>query len=425
MLALGCIADDYTGASDLAGVLSNTGLRTVQTVGPPAESLQLDEFDAIVVALKSRSIPARRAVDLSLAAFGWLHERGAGHVLFKICSTFDSTDKGNIGPVLDALRARVGSGAVPVNPSFVETGRTVYQGHLFVNGTLLSESPLKDHPLNPMHDANLVRVLGRQSAMPVSLLALTTVEEGAAAIARALDEATQAGCGAAIIDAVLPRHLDALGEAALARPLSCGASGLGYGLARAIVARDGRPERAENAVGPATGSKAAILAGSCSAATLRQIEAASPHIPCRRLDVDHLLVGPDEASQAVAWARDRLDDGPVLIASSATPDALRKIQARHGGQAVGEAVETALATIAEALVDAGIRRLVVAGGETSGAVVDRLGLQAMRVGEEIAPGVPALYALGARHEGLALALKSGNFGGDDLFERALGMLGRD
>ena len=424
MLALGCIADDYTGASDLAGVLSNAGLRTVQTIGPSA-GLNLGDFDAVVVALKSRSVAAERAIHLSVAAFQWLKERGAGHVLFKICSTFDSTDKGNIGPVIEALRAQASSGAVPVNPSFVETGRTVYQGHLFVNGALLSESPLKDHPLNPMHDANLVRVLGRQSAMPVSLLPLATVEKGASAIAEALDQATAAGSGAAIVDAVAPRHLEALGEATLGRPLSCGASGLGYGLARAIVARDGRNDGADDDVKPSAGSKAAILAGSCSAATLRQIDAASSRMPCRRLDVEQLLGGSNEVDRAISWARERLGEGPVLIASSAAPNELKQIQARHGDLEVGHTVEDALAAIAAALVEAGVRRLIVAGGETSGAVIDRLGLEAMRVGEEIAPGVPALYALGARHEGLALALKSGNFGGNDFFERALGILGRN
>ena len=414
-LALGCIADDYTGASDLAGVLSARGLRTVQTVGVPPASLELGEVDAVVVALKSRSIHAGRAVELSLAALDWLRERDAGHVMFKICSTFDSTDAGNIGPVLDALRTAMRAGAVPVNPSFVETGRTVYQGHLFVQAALLSDSPLKDHPLNPMHDANLVRVLGRQSAASVGLVALPVVEAGSAAIRAALDGIERSGAGAAIVDGVLPRHLDALGEAALAGGLSCGASGLGAGLARAIVARDGqrRAGRVEGEV--AAGSKAAILAGSCSAATLRQIERASASMPVLRLDVGALLGGADEVGRAIAWARARLDETP-LIASSAAPDA------RPGGPEVGHRVEAALAAIAEALVEAGVGRLVVAGGETSGAVVDRLGLQAFRIGAEIAPGVPALRTLGARHAGLALALKSGNFGGEDFFERALGVL---
>ncbi len=414
MLSLGCIADDYTGASDLAGVLSNHGLRTVQTIGLP-DDLALDDVDAVVVALKSRSIEPDRAVSLSLAAHRWLDERGAGHILFKICSTFDSTDRGNIGPVLDALREATGSGAVPVNPSFVENGRTVYRGHLFVGDVLLSDSPLKDHPLNPMHDPNLVRVLARQSRSPVSLVKLPTVEEGPAAIGAALDAAS----GAAIVDGVAARHLDALGAAALTRRLSCGASGLGIGLARAIMARDDRPVRARDDVpGAQAGSKAAILAGSCSAATLRQIAHAAPRMACHTIDVERLLDGADEASAAIAWARGRLDD-PVLVSSSVEPKTLKRIQDRHGGEKVGEAVEQALATIAEALVDAGVARLVVAGGETSGAVVDRLGLQGFLIGREIAPGVPALHTIGARHGGLALALKSGNFGGDDFFDRAL------
>ena len=416
MLALGCIADDYTGASDLAGVLSSAGLRTVQTVGIPADDLDLDEADAVVVALKSRSIAPERAVALSLAACRWLRGRLTGHLMFKICSTFDSTDRGNIGPVLDALRDETGARAVPVNPSFIETGRTVYRGHLFVGDVLLSDSPLKDHPLNPMHDPDLVRVLSRQSSQPVSLIGLATVEEGPDAITASLDAAE----GSVIVDSVSSRHLDALGRAALARPLSCGASGLGRGLARAIGMRDGltRPAPSLPAKRDA-GDKAAILAGSCSTATLRQIERASSSLQVHRLDVEALLDGVDEAAAAITWARDRLARGPVLVSSSVSPTDLKRIQAEHGGQAVGQAVEAALATIAEALVEAGVGRLVVAGGETSGAVVDRLGLQAFFVGREIAPGVPALVTIGTRHPGLALALKSGNFGGDDFFERAL------
>ncbi len=415
MPALGCIADDYTGAADLAGVLTSAGLRTVLAVGVPPEDLPLGTVDAIVVALKSRSVAPARAVELSLAALAWLRGRSTGHILFKICSTFDSTDRGNIGPVLHALRRALGAGAVPVNPSFIETGRTVYRGHLFVHDALLSDSPLKDHPLNPMRDANLVRVLGRQTAEPVSLLALPVVEDGPEAIAAALDRAS----GPVIVDGVAPRHLDALGEAALSRPLSCGASGLGRGLARAILARDGAATAEPMQVERAPGSRAAILAGSCSSATLRQIERMNDRAACRQLDVEALLGGDDEAEAVTAWARDRLADGPVLISSSAAPDALRDIQARHGGERVGQAVEAALASIANALVEHGVSRLVIAGGETSGAVVDRLGLQAFLVGKEIAPGVPALTAFGAHHAGVALALKSGNFGGDDFLERAL------
>ena len=420
-LLLGCIADDYTGASDLASMLSRSGLRTVQTIGVPPPGLDLPDVDAVVVALKSRSIEASRAVELSLDADAWLRERGAGHVLFKICSTFDSTDAGNIGPVLDALRERAGGGIVAVNPAFIETGRTVYQGYLFVNGVPLHESPLKDHPLNPMHDSNLVRVLARQSASPVGLVPLAVIEQGPDAIRAALQALASDGDGSAILDSVAPRHLLAIGEAALAGPVSVGASGIGYGLARAIVAREGLASQAASAVGGAgrRGEHAAILAGSCSAATLRQIEVAERRMPCLKLDVDALLGGPAEAVHALEWAKQRLERGPVLIASSTPPEAVRALQARHGGAEAGHAVEQALAGLADGLLESGVGHLIVAGGETSGAVVDRLGLQAFLIGPEIAPGVPVLQAVGARSPGLMLALKSGNFGGDDFFLEAL------
>ncbi len=426
-LRLGCIADDYTGASDLANVLSRNGLRTVQTVGIPQNSLPLPDVDAVVVSLKSRSIEAGRAVSLSLEAEQWLRGRGAEHILFKICSTFDSTDAGNIGPVIDALRERAGAGPVLVNPAFPETGRSVFEGTLFVNGVLLHESPLKDHPLNPMRDSNLVRVLGRQSPAPVRLIPFATVEQGVDAVREAL--AAMPDAGAAIADAVAARHLDVLGQAALSDPLSAGASGLGAGLARALVRRDGMVSTgpAPDAPRPGgSGGRSAILAGSCSTATRQQIAAAeAAGIPCHRLDVKRLLEGGGEAvvAEALRWAGERLRAGPVLVASSDAPEAVQAMQRSHGGAAAGHAVEQALAAIAEGLLADGVDRLVVAGGETSGAVVDRLGLQAFLVGDEIAPGVPVLRVAGANHPGLSVALKSGNFGGEAFFTRALSMLG--
>ncbi len=421
-LLLGAVADDYTGASDLANTLSRQGLRTVQTIGVPRDALDLPDVDAVVVALKSRSIAPERAVALSTGTEAWLRARGASHVLFKICSTFDSTDRGNIGPVLDALRARAdGSGeprAVIVTPAFPETGRTVFMGHLFVGAVPLAESPLKDHPLNPMRDSDLVRVLSRQSANPVGLLAHQTVARGPDAVRAALGEAE----GAVIADAVDEAALETLGTVAIEAPLSVGASGLGLGLARALVRREGRAPEPASIAEPA-GGRAAILAGSCSAATLAQIDEVAGAMPVLRLDAERILADAARAvADALDWARGRLGDGPVLIASSTTPDRLREIQSAHGGEAAGSAIEDVLASLAERLAGEGLARLIVAGGETSGAVVDRLGIEAFAVGAEIAPGVPALRALGERHAGLAVALKSGNFGGTGFFRRALSML---
>ncbi|MCW1992694.1 uncharacterized protein YgbK (DUF1537 family) [Bradyrhizobium diazoefficiens] len=421
-LALGCIADDYTGASDLANTLTRAGLRTVQTIGIPADDLALPEVDAVVVSLKSRSIEASLAVSRSRAAETWLRGRGASHVLFKICSTFDSTDAGNIGPVMDALRDDCGEGIVLVTPAFPETGRTVYQGNLFVGAVPLNESPLKDHPLNPMHDSSLVRVLARQSRTQIGLVDLATVTRGADAVRARLAELAGKGIGAAIIDAVFDRDLETIGLVAAEHRLSVGASGIGLGLARALVSTGKvRSNAAGGESGAAVGGPAACLAGSCSQATLKQIASAEQVMPVFHLDPDRILTGADEAQRALDWARPRLAEGPVLIASSSTPDQVAALQARHGRDAAGHAIEQAMADIAENLVKSGVRRLVVAGGETSGAVVDRLRIPGFLVGVEIAAGVPVLRAVGAGGD-MLLALKSGNFGGPEFFSDALRLM---
>jgi uncharacterized protein YgbK (DUF1537 family) len=417
-LKLGCIADDYTGASDLANTLTRAGLRTVQTIGVPASDLALPEVDAVVVSLKSRSIEAGVAVERSRAAEKWLRGRGAAHVLFKVCSTFDSTDEGNIGPVMDALRADSCDRIVLVTPAFPETGRTVYMGNLFVGPVPLNESPLKDHPLNPMHDSNLVRVLARQSKTKVGLVDLATVTRGADAVRARLADLAGQGCGAAVIDAVFDRDLETIGAVAVGHKVSVGASGIGLGLARALVA--GKAAASSDASEKPVGGPAACLAGSCSQATLGQIASAEKVMPVLHLDPDQVVKGKDEARRALAWARERLGSNPVLIASSASPDQVAALQSRHGRDAVGHAIEQAMADIAEGLVQSGVHRLVVAGGETSGAVVDRLKIPGFLVGVEIAPGVPVLRAVGGN--AMLLALKSGNFGGPQFFSDALSLM---
>ena len=422
-LSLGCIADDYTGASDLANTLTRQGLRTVQTIGVPSDDLALPEVDAVVVSLKSRSIEAGLAVTRSRAADKWLRSRGAEHVLFKICSTFDSTDAGNIGPVMDALRADSGDAIVLVTPAFPETGRTIYQGNLFVGAVPLNESPLKDHPLNPMHDSNLVRVLARQSQTKVGLVDLATLTRGEASVRARLGDLAGKGIGAAIIDAVFDRDLETIGHVALDHRLSVGASGIGLGIARAMVASGKVKSNAANTAADAPVSgPAACLAGSCSQATLQQIANAEKAMPVLHLDPDRVVASPDEARRALAWAKERIGDGPVLIASSSTPDQVAALQSRHGRDAAGHAIEQAMADIADGLVQSGVRRLVVAGGETSGAVVDRLGIPGFLVGAEIAAGVPVLRAVGAKNDAMLLALKSGNFGGPEFFSDALKLM---
>jgi uncharacterized protein YgbK (DUF1537 family) len=419
-LALGCVADDYTGASDLANTLTRGGLRTVQTIGVPSGDLALPEVDAVVVSLKSRSIEAGLAVERSRASEKWLRGRGVKHVLFKICSTFDSTDAGNIGPVMDALRSDCGEKIVLVTPAFPETGRTVYQGNLFVGSVPLNESSLKDHPLNPMHDSNLVRVLARQSQTKIGLVDLAVVTRGPDAVRARLAELAAQGIGAAIIDAVFDADLETIGQVALDHRLSVGASGIGLGLAYALAAS--RQAEANTTAEASVGGPAVCLAGSCSQATLRQVASAEQAMPVLHLDPEQILAGSGEARRAIGWAKDRLAEGPVLIASSSAPEEVVALQSRHGRNAAGHAIEQAMADIAEGLVQQGVRRLVVAGGETSGAVVDRLKIPAFLVGAEIAAGVPVLRAVGADAGEMLLALKSGNFGGPEFFSDALKLI---
>ncbi len=421
-LALGCIADDYTGASDLANMLTRCGLRTVQTIGVPTNELALPDVDAVVVSLKSRSIEAPQAVARSREADKWLRGRGAPHVLFKICSTFDSTDAGNIGPVMDALRVDSGDDIVLVTPAFPGTGRTVYQGNLFVGSVPLNESPLKDHPLNPMLDSNLVRVLARQSKSKIGLADFATVAKGSDAIRARLAELAKQGIGAAVIDAVFDPELEVIGQVALDHRLSVGASGMGLGLARGLVASGKVKPASSGADQKAIGGPVACIAGSCSQATLAQIAQAGKSMPVLRLDPEKILTGQAEAERAIEWARANMGAAPVLIASSSSPDQVSALQAKHGRDAAGHAIEQTMAAISEGLVAAGVRRLVIAGGETSGAVVDRLGVPAFLVGPEIAAGIPVLRCVGWDKGESVMALKSGNFGGPDFFNDAIRLM---
>jgi 3-dehydrotetronate 4-kinase len=312
---------------------------------------------------------------------------------------------------------------VLVTPAFPETGRTVYQGNLFVGSVPLNESPLKDHPLNPMHDSNLVRVLARQSRTKVGLVDLAVIACGPDAVRAHLESLTGKGLGTAIADAVFERDLETIGAVAIDHRVSVGASGLGLGLARALVASGRVKANAATAVsGKPVGGPAACLAGSCSQATLQQIAQAEQAMPVLHLDPEKVVAGKAEADRALGWAKERLAKGPLLIASSSTPDEVAALQARYGRDAAGHAIEQAMADIAEGLVQSGVRRLVVAGGETSGAVVDRLGIPGFLVGPEIAAGVPVLRAVGAKDGEMLLALKSGNFGGPEFFSDALKLM---
>jgi uncharacterized protein YgbK (DUF1537 family) len=419
-MKLGCIADDLTGATDLALMLAREGLQTIQTIGVPGPDVDLSGADAVVAALKSRTIPVREAVEQSLAAAEALRKAGAQHFFFKYCSTFDSTDEGNIGPVAEALLAFTASNFTVACPAFPATGRTIYKGNLFVNGVPLHESSMRDHPLTPMRDANLVRVLQRQTKLSVGLVPFEDVEAGPAAIRAAFERAQAAGHQIVIVDALTDHHLRAIGLAAADLPLITGGSGIAMGLPAAYGGSALAPASADGKFDAPAGREI-ILAGSCSSATNRQVEIAiAGGIPALRLDPMALASGEFTARTALDWLSAQRVDGPVLIYSTAMPSEVQSIQHKLGRMEAGEIVERTLAEIARALPALGFKRMIVAGGETSGAVVQALGIRALTIGPEIDPGVPWTRALGG--DDLVLALKSGNFGAPDIFLKAWTML---
>ncbi|HZZ62515.1 MAG TPA: 3-oxo-tetronate kinase [Roseiarcus sp.] len=415
-LLLGAIADDLTGATDLANTLVRQGMRTVQFIGVPSRPVP-DAVDAIVVALKTRTIAASEAVAQSVAALGWLAAAGAKQLFFKYCSTFDSTDAGNIGPVADALLDALGTEFTVFCPAFPENGRTVYRGYLFVGDVLLSESGMRDHPLTPMRDPNLRRVLARQTPHKVGLVRLAAVSRGAEAARADMARLRGEGCRHAILDAVSDEDLLTLGEALADCLLVTGGSGIALGLPenfrRAGLLRDAQQA---DRLPPAPGASA-VISGSCSTATVAQVAFMRRSNPVFDVDPLALAAGEPIVERALEWALPRIAEKPLLVSATAEPDRVRAAQDRLGRDRAGSLVETALAEIARGLVARGVRRLVVAGGETSGAVVQALGVTELRIGPQIEPGVPWTASLGEPR--LALALKSGNFGGEDFFLKAI------
>jgi 3-dehydrotetronate 4-kinase len=415
---LGAIADDFTGATDLCNTLVRRGMRSVQLIGVPAAG-DIPDAEALVVALKSRTIPAPAAVAESLAALAFLRGAGARQILFKYCSTFDSTEAGNIGPVAEALMAALGTDFTLFCPAFPEAGRTIYKGYLFVGDGLLSESGMRDHPLTPMRDPSLVRVLQRQSRGRVGLVPQPVVAEGAAAIAAAFDALRRDGVAHAIVDAIADHDLEAIGEAAAELPLVTGGSGIALGLPANFRRRRLMGDGAAADRLPAIEGAAAVLSGSCSPATLAQVAHMRERTPIFVIDPVAAAEGP-VVDEALAWARPLLGERPILVSATAPPAEVAAAQARLGRERAGAVVEATLADIARGLARMGVRRLVVAGGETAGAVVQALGVRGLRIGRQIDPGVPWTVSLG--EPAFALALKSGNFGAPDFFLRAFSIL---
>ena len=417
---LGCIADDFTGATDLANNLVRAGMRVVQAIGVPAAPLD-EEVDAVVVALKSRTLPPDEAIAQSLAALHWLQAQGVQQVYFKYCSTFDSTAQGNIGPVTEALMDALGSDFTIATPAFPDNQRTVFKGHLFVGDVLLNESGMQHHPLTPMLDANLVRVLQAQCRRKVGLIDYQVVAQGETAIHARINQLRAEGVGLAVVDAVSNDDLLRLGPALKGMALVTAGSGVAIGLpANFGIAPLGRA----SALPSATGYQA-VVAGSCSLATNRQVQAfIQTGQPALRLDPLQIAAdqaaGTDGVADALAWAKPLLGQGPVLIYSSAAPGAVKSVQGQLGVDAAGALVERTLAAIARGLVVQGVRQLVVAGGETSGACITALNISQLKIGAQIDPGVPWCHAPSdaAPDQGLHLALKSGNFGADDFFSKA-------
>jgi 3-dehydrotetronate 4-kinase len=407
---LGCVADDYTGGTDVASALRRQGLRTLLLFGPPRADWAAADANAVVVALKSRNLPPAEAVAVSLAAQRWLREQGIGRLFFKFCSTFDSTDDGNIGPVADALLEAAGSRFTVVCPTSPEHGRTVHQGHLFVGDRLLSESSMRHHPLTPMSDPDLVRVLSRQTPHRVGLVPSQVVRQGPAAVAAAFERLREHEVRFAVTDATTDDDLATIATAARDLPVVTGAAGL----VRLLGARPrlgaGTREAPADA-GRLPGEPVLILAGSSSAATLEQVARARERFPAYRLDPAATPDPGDLRAKAVDWVGRHLEGGTVLVYASAPPSERDRVI-----PGAARAIELTMAELARAAVGRGVRRIVVAGGETSGAVVDGLGIDRVVVAREEDLGVPWVVTSGPAP--LALLLKSGNFGRPDLLVRA-------
>lgn len=415
MPILGCVADDFTGATDVAGVLVSDGMRTLVVLDIHVD-IGTENYDAIVVALKSRTAPVNVAVDSSLAALRWLLERGCSKFYFKYCSTFDSRPTGNIGPVIDAFMAELTMPLAIVCPAFPANGRTVYQNYLFVKEQLVSESSMRNHPLTPITDANLVRLLKPQTNRTIGSIFLATVLSGVTATREALQTLQVNGVEIVVADAISEDDLHTLASAGLDQALMTGASGIATGIPAALRGLGLLQSKLAPPTLPKVKGSGAIISGSCSAATLEQVRHVRDLMPV--FDVNALSVAHGETSveEIMAWAKRYMDDGPFLVSATSDVEAVRRAQHELGVETAGSVVEELLASVSIALVDAGVRKLVVAGGETSGAVLQALNVRALQIGPQIDPGVH--WAVGHGREPIALALKSGNFGAKDFFSKA-------
>jgi len=405
-MKLGVIADDFTGASDIALTIAEAGMSVAQFVGLPTQDSD-PALGAGVVSLKSRTAPVSEAIADSLAACEWLLSQGAEQIVLKVCSTFDSTADGNIGPVLEVLAERLGAQQILTCPAFPENGRSVYQGHLFVNDVLLNESGMQDHPLTPMKDPDLRRVLAAQTSWDVSHVASQIVTQGAAAIEVALPKSK----AMVIVDAIHDADLLSIGKAARHQRLLCGGSGIALGLPSNFGCEKSPPSWE-----PVTGA-GVVISGSCSRATRGQVALFRQNNPSFEVTAEAAVNGTLTAETLRDWVMEQRQT--PLVYSSADPQVVQSAQQRFGSDIAAHAIETLFSNLASLLVQSGVTRIVVAGGETSGAVVSGLGARALEIGHRAAAGVPIVKV---KHQNLALALKSGNFGEVDFFQTALALM---
>ena len=415
-MLLGAIADDFTGASDLANTLAKAGMSTVQFAGPGQAA---PNCEAGVVSLKTRSIPAADAVRQSLDAARWLLGQGCEQLIFKYCSTFDSTPQGNIGPVAEALLDLLGAEIAIVCPAFPGAGRRIFMGHLFVGDRLLSESGMQNHPLTPMTDPDIRRWLRRQTKGDVGGIHLDTVRGGERALRAALAGEIRADRRLVVTDAVTDGDLMTIGAAAADHKLVTGGSGIAQGLPENFRVKG--KLSGKTAELPVARGRGVVLSGSCSTASQAQVARYRAANPGLAIDPGDLMLGTMTVERAAAWIGEQ-DGRTPIVYSTAEPKSVSEAQARFGRELVAARIEDFFAALARHLADTGTRRFVVGGGETSGAIVEALGLSSMQVGPEIDPGVPVLVA--DRGGPVGLALKSGNFGAPDFFAKALQHVGQ-
>lgn len=413
---LGCIADDFTGATDLASFLVNSGMRTVQLIGVPNDTIDLTGVDAVVIALKSRTLPKDIAIKQSIEALEWLKQLDCNQYYFKYCSTFDSTEKGNIGPVTDALLNNLNEEFTIICPSLPVNGRTVYKSHLFVNDSLLNESGMQNHPLTPMNDPNLLRVMASQSIGKVGAVQYETIIQGAEAIKHCLNEVSKDN-RYAILDTLTNDDLFSIGEACADLKLLTGGSGLSVGLAKNFQQKGLFKIREDSSELSKLRGQTIVLSGSCSVMTQKQVNYFKQFYPAKKIDPLQLEAGTSSLQEFLEWFESNNTSDSMMIYATDSPDQIKAVQEKLGVDKASELVENFMAELVEALVRKGVNKLVVAGGETSGAVVKALQPNMLKIGKSIAPGVPLTEIVGDSPK--LVALKSGNFGDELFFTKAI------